>query len=83
MGTNSLVGDVLPSNLRLDSPFQSLLQGLRCRREAIDLLKDCNIAGKGTGFSLLFAWLCIYLGKLILSKILAANQVVPLVYGYG
>ena len=52
---NSVVEDVLPSNLKLDGPLRSLLQGLRCRREAIYLLKSSNIARKSTGFSLRFA----------------------------
>lgn len=52
---NSVVEDVLPSNLSLDGPLQALLQKLRCRREAIYLLKSSNIVREGTGFSLWFA----------------------------
>lgn len=52
---NSVMEDVLPSNLRLDGPLQDLLQELRCRREAIYLLKSSDIVREGTGFSLRFA----------------------------
>lgn len=55
MCTNGFMEDVLPSNLRLDGPLCSLLQGLSCRREALYLLKSSNITGKGIGFSLWFA----------------------------
>ena len=53
--TDGVVEHVLPSNLRLDGPLGSLLQGLRCRREAMYLLKRGNTSRKSTGFSLWFA----------------------------
>lgn len=58
--TNSLVEAVLPSDVMFGGPLWSLLQGLRCRRDDIYLLKSSDIARKGTGFSYgLPSYLCI------------------------